>query len=63
MLLSAKTQITFTRAEAIIIERAICAQMDEIRENIKNGDTPSDYMKAFAACRAILRKLDGIEAP
>lgn len=61
MLLSAKTQITFTRAEAIIIEQAICAQMDEIRQNIRNGDTPSDYLKAFADMRRILRKLDGVE--
>lgn len=59
MLLSAKTQITFTRAEARLIEEAICEEMDWIRWEIKKGQPALNSLERFAACRAILRKLDG----
>ena len=55
--------VKLTREEARLIDRAICDAMDAIRHDIKRGKTPLDYLETFAACRAILRKLDGVEAP
>lgn len=61
MLPSAKTKITFTRAETLLIEEAICERMDWIRQEIKRGKPAINSLETFAACRAILRKLDGWE--
>lgn len=58
-----RNKITFTRGEARLVEQAVCELMDGIRHDIKRGKTPLNYLETFAACRAILRKLDGIEAP
>lgn len=58
-----RNKIVFTRAETRLVEQAVCELMDGIRHDIKRGKTPLNYLENFAACRAILRKLDGIEAP
>ena len=55
--------VKLTRDEARLVEQAVCELMDGIRHDIKRGKTPLDYLETFAACRAILRKLDGVEAP
>lgn len=51
--------LTVTRAEARLIEEAICERMDWIRWEIKKGQPALNSLERFAACRAILRKLDG----
>lgn len=55
--------VKLTRDEARLIDRAICDAMDAIRADIKRGHPTMNYLEEFAKCRAILRKLDGIEAP
>lgn len=54
-----KITLTVTRAEARLIEEAICEEMDWIRWEIKKGQPAINSLERFAACRAILRKLDG----
>jgi hypothetical protein len=58
-----RNKIVFTRGEARLVEQAVCELMDGIRHDIKRGKPPLNYLETFASCRAILRKLDGIEAP